>query len=452
MSAASQDAARWLGPGAQSEKAITALICAPMLERISWRNWWIAFAFASALTIIMWISAIYLFAAGIGVWGVNSVIVWGFAISNYVWWLGIGHAGTLISALMLLTRQRWRASLNRAAETMTLFAVAMAGLYPIFHLGRPYFLYWLIPYPNRMTLWPQWRSALVWDFWAVGTYILFSILFWYAGLIPDLAVLRDRARNRTVRRTYGVFALGWRGSARHWEIHERMYRAMAAMAVPLVVSVHSIVSLDFAASVMPGWQTTIYPPYFVIGALYSGFAMVVVIMAALRQGFGFESLITVRHFEVIGRVLLTASIIMGLSYSVEWFTAWYSGDTAELNQLSNEFTGPYWPLYAAQIICNVVVPQLYWSRYVRTRIPLMVIIAIIINIGMWIERVLIIWDTLGHDYMVSSWRLFLPTFWDWSLWFGTLGFFAFLYLLFCRVLPIMSVHETHKLLHRERQG
>ena len=348
MSAESQDAARWLGPGAQNEAAITALICAPMLERLSWKNWWIAFAFASALTAIMWISAIWLFADGIGIWGVNSTIVWGFAISNYVWWLGIGHAGTLISALLLLTRQRWRASLNRFAETMTLFAVLMAGLYPIFHLGRPYFLYWLVPYPNRMTLWPQWRSALVWDFWAVSTYILFSLLFWYAGLIPDLAILRDRGRNRTMRRIYGAFALGWRGSARHWEIHDRMYRAMAAMAIPLVVSVHSIVSLDFAASLMPGWQTTIYPPYFVIGALYSGFAMVVVIAAALRWGLGFESLITVRHFEIIARVLLTASIIMGLSYTVEWFMAWYSGDRAEMNQLSNEFTGPYWPMYAGQ--------------------------------------------------------------------------------------------------------
>ena len=452
MSTESADAARWLGPGAQSEEQITALICAPILERISWRNWWIAFTIASALTIIMAISAIWLFADGIGVWGVNTSIVWGYAISNYVWWLGIGHAGTLISALLLLTRQRWRASLNRFAETMTLFAVTMAGLYPIFHLGRPYFLYWLVPYPNRMTLWPQWRSALVWDFWAVGTYILFSILFWYAGLIPDLAVLRDRGRNRTMRRIYGAFALGWRGSARHWEIHDRMYRAMAAMAVPLVVSVHSIVSLDFAASLMPGWQTTIYPPYFVVGALYSGFAMVIVIAAALRWGFGFESLITIRHFEIIARVLLTASIIMGISYSVEWFNAWYSGDPAELNQLSNEFTGPYWPMYAAQLICNVAIPQFFWFSRVRTSIVAVVAIAIIINIGMWIERVLIIWDTLGHDYMVSSWRAFLPTFWDWSMWFGTLGFFAFLYLVYCRVLPIMSIHETHKLLHRERQG
>jgi Ni/Fe-hydrogenase subunit HybB-like protein len=446
------DVRRWLGPGAQNEEQITALIAAPILERLSWRNWWIAFTISGSLTVLMIVAAAWLFSQGVGVLGNNTTLVWGFPIANYVWWLGIGHAGTLISALLLLTRQRWRASLNRFAETMTLFAASIAGLYPIFHLGRPYFLYWLIPYPNRMTLWPQWRSALVWDFWAVSTYILFSTLFWYAGLIPDLAVLRDRARSRTVRRIYGTFALGWRGSAHHWEIHDRLYRAMAAMALPLVVSVHSIVSLDFAASLMPGWQSTIFPPYFVVGALYSGFAMVVVIAAALRAGLGLESLITVSHFEIIARVLLMASLVMGISYSVEWFTAWYSQDRAELNQVAYEFTGPYWPMYVAQLLFNVAIPQLFWFPRVREHIPAVIAISILINVGMWIERVLIIWNTLGHGHLVSSWRLFFPTFWDWALLFGTIGFFAFLYLITCRLLPIVSVHETHKLLHRERQG
>jgi molybdopterin-containing oxidoreductase family membrane subunit len=443
---------RWLGPGAQDEERIAALICAPVLERLSWRNWWIAFLIASAFTLLMVVSAAWLFVNGVGVWGNNTTVVWGFAIANYVWWLGIGHAGTLISALLLLTRQHWRASLNRFAETMTLFAVALAGLFPIFHLGRPYFLYWLIPYPNRMGLWPQWRSALVWDFWAVSTYILFSTLFWYAGLIPDLAVLRDRARNTTVRRIYGAFALGWRGSARHWEIHERFYRAMAGLAVPLVVSVHSIVSLDFAASLMPGWQTTIYPPYFVVGALYSGFAMVVVIGAALRAGFGLEALITRQHFDMIARVLLAASIVMGISYAVEWFTAWYSGARAEHNQLAFVFSGPYWPMYAGQLVCNVLIPQMLWMPRVRTNIAAVFVIAVLINVGMWLERILLIWNTLGHDYLASSWRLFVPTFWDWSLLFGSLGCFAFLYLIFCRALPAISIHETHKLLHKERRG
>jgi len=446
------NAGRWLGPGAQSEERITALVASPILHRLSWRKWWIAFIIASALTIVMIISAACLFGEGVGILGNNTTLVWGFPIANYVWWLGIGHAGTLISALLLLTRQRWRASLNRFAELMTLFAVSIAGLFPIFHLGRPYFVYWLIPYPNRMTLWPQWRSALVWDFWAVGTYILFSILFWYAGLIPDLSMLRDRARHPTVRRLYGAFALGWRGSAHHWEIHERMYRAMAAMALPLVVSVHSIVSLDFAASLMPGWQSTIYPPYFVVGALYSGFAMVVVIAAALRIGFGFESLITTRHFEMIARVLLLASIVMGISYAVEWFTAWFSQDRSELNLVAFEFTGSYWSMYVAQLLCNVIIPQSLWWPGVRRNIAAVFFIAVIINIGMWIERILIIWNTLGHSQFISSWRLFFPSIWDWGLLLGSLGFFAFLYLIASRVVPVISVHETHKLLHRERQG
>lgn len=452
MSATLESASRWLGPGAQSTEQITALVSAPILERLSWRNWWIAFLAASALTIIMWISAIYLLAEGIGVWGVNSVIVWGFAIANYVWWIGIGNAGTLISALLLLTHQHWRSSLNRFAETMTLFAASIAGLFPIFHLGRPYVLYWIIPYPNRMGLWPQWRSALVWDFWAVSVYILFSFLFWYAGLIPDLAVLRDRARNPTTRRIYGAFALGWRGSARHWDIQQRMYRAMAAIAVPMVCLVHSIVALDFAASLMPGWQETIFPPYFVVGALYSGFGMVVILAASLRWGFGFESLITRNHFEVMARVLLAAATVMGISYAVEWFTGWYGNDTADVNQVIYQFTGIYWPMYAAQLLFNCVVPQIFWWPSARRSITTVVVVSVILNVGMWFERILIIWNTLGHGHMPSAWRIFLPTIWDWTLLFGSLGFFAFLFLIFSRVLPVISIHEVNLLWHEERQA
>lgn len=452
MSAVPQDSSRWLGPGAQSAQQITALICAPILERLSWRNWWLAFLAASALTIIMWVSAIYLLAEGIGVWGVNSVIVWGFAIANYVWWIGIGNAGTLISALLLLTHQQWRASLNRFAETMTLFAASIAGLFPIFHLGRPYVLYWIIPYPNRMGLWPQWRSALVWDFWAVSVYIIFSLLFWYSGLIPDLAVLRDRARSNAARRIYGAFALGWRGSARHWDVQQRMYRAMAAIAVPMVCLVHSIVALDFAASLMPGWQETIFPPYFVVGALYSGFGMVAIIAASLRWGFGLEGMITRNHFEVIARVLLAAATVMGISYAVEWFTAWYGNDSAELNQVIYEFTGTYWPMYLGQLLFNVVAPQLFWWPAARRSITVVVVISIVINIGMWFERILIIWNTLGRGHMPSAWRVFLPTFWDWSLLFGSLGFFLFLFLIFSRVLPVISMHEVSLLCHEEHQA
>lgn len=452
MSATLESASRWLGPGAQSTEQITALVSGPILERLSWRNWWIAFLAALALTIIMWVSAIYLLAEGIGVWGVNSVIVWGFAIANYVWWIGIGNAGTLISALLLLTHQQWRSSLNRFAETMTLFAASIAGLFPIFHLGRPYVLYWIIPYPNRMGLWPQWRSALVWDFWAVSVYILFSFLFWYAGLIPDLAVLRDRARNSTTRRIYGAFALGWRGSARHWDIQQRMYRAMAAIAVPMVCLVHSIVALDFAASLMPGWQETIFPPYFVVGALYSGFGIVVILAASLRWGFGFESLITRNHFEVIARVLLAAATVMGISYAVEWFTGWYGNDTADVNQIIYQFTGTYWPMYAGQLLFNCIVPQIFWWPAARRSITTVVVVSVILNAGMWFERILIVWNTLGHGHMPSAWRIFLPTIWDWTLLFGSLGFFAFLFLIFSRVLPVISMHEVSLLWHEEQQA
>jgi molybdopterin-containing oxidoreductase family membrane subunit len=292
----------------------------------------------------------------------------------------------------------------------------------------------------------------VWDFWAVGTYITFSALFWYAGLVPDLALLRDRAHGLFVRRLYGVFALGWRGSARHWRIHERLYRYMAALAVPLVVSVHSIVSLDFAASLEPGWADTIYPPYFVIGALYSGFAMVVVLAAALRWAFGLAALVTVNHFEVIGRVLLAASIVMGISYASEWFWAWYSGERAERHLTTFLFTGPYAPLYYGQLMCNVILPQLLWWRAVRRSIPAMVALSVIINVGMWLERILIVWATLSRDYLPSMWRVFLPTVWDWMLLVGSLGTFMFLFMMFARILPALSVHELRKLWVEEREA
>lgn len=442
---------RWITGAIHSLDDINRLITAPILAPRLGPRWWIAFLVSGAFTVLMAVTVTWLFAHGIGIFGNNTTIVWGFPIANYVWWLGIGHAGTLISALLLLTRQKWRGSLNRFAETMTLFAASMAGLFPIFHLGRPYYLYWIVPYPNVQGLWPQWRSALVWDLWAVGTYITFSVLFWYVGLIPDLALLRERATGPMARRLYGIFALGWRGSARHWEIHERFYRYMAALALPLVVSVHSIVSLDFAASLEPGWQDTIYPPYFVVGALYSGFAMVVVIAATLRWACRFEPLITVDHFEMIAKVLLTASVVMGISYGSEWFWAWFSGDRSERHLIAFLFTGPYAPLYYCQIIFNVLAPQALWSRTVRRSIAAVVLISIVINIGMWLERILIVWGTLSRDYLPSAWRIFLPTFWDWALLTGSLGFFMFLFMLFVRILPALPAHELRKLWLEERQ-
>jgi molybdopterin-containing oxidoreductase family membrane subunit len=332
---------------------------------------------------------------------------------------------------------------------MTLFAASIAGLFPIMHLGRPIYFYWLLPCPNTMALWPQWRSALIWDFWAILSYLLFSILFWYIGLVPDLATLRDRAKSRTARVFYGVLALGWRGSARHWHLYEHYHMAMACLAVPLVVSLHSVVGLDFAASLMPGWNETIFPPYFVVGAMYCGFAMVALLAAFVRWGFQLQSLITRDHFDVMAKVMLAAAIIMGLSYATEWFTAWYRGERAERALVAFQFTGAYAPLYWAMLLCNVVVPQAFWFARVRRSVLAVVVVSIVINIGMWLERIGIVWMTLSHGYSPSMWRLFVPTFWDWALLIGSLGFFAFLYLILARIFPMVSMHEVKRMLFEE---
>jgi Ni/Fe-hydrogenase subunit HybB-like protein len=440
------DALRWTLPSVRSYEAVNKLVSAPLIERAawSWRAWWIAFAVSLIFTTIFLIAVAWLFVSGIGIWGVNSTIVWGYAIANYVWWIGIGNAGTLISAMLLLMRQHWRASINRFAEAMTIFAASIAGLFPIMHLGRPLYFYWLTPYPNTMTAWPQWRSALIWDFWAILSYLLFSIIFWYLGLIPDFATLRDRARSRGGQRFYGALALGWRGSARDWHVYHVYQLTMASLAVPLVVSLHSVVGLDFAASLMPGWQETIFPPYFVVGAMYSGFAMVVVLAALVRRGFGLQALITPAHFDVMAKILLAASIIMGLSYATEWFTAWYGGGRADRDLVAYLFTGAYAPLYYAQLFCNVVLPQAFWFPIVRRNIPAVFLIAIAINVGMWLERILIIWMTLSHGFLPSMWRLFQPTIWDWLTMFGSLGLFATMYLIFVRLVPAVSMHEVKK--------
>ena len=386
---------------------------------------------------------------GIGIWGVNTTVVWGFAIADYVWWIGIGNAGTLISAMLLLMRQKWRASTNRFAEAMTLFAAAIAGIFPIIHLGRPLYFYWLTPYPNTMTLWPQWRSALIWDFWAILSYILFSILFWYVGLIPDFATMRDRAKTKAPRLIYGALALGWRGAARHWHAYETLHLALACLGVPLVVSLHSVVGMDFAASLMPGWQETIFPPYFVVGAMYSGFAMVVCLAALVRWGFRMQSLITLAHFDVMAKVMLAASIIMGLSYASEWFNAWYGGEHADRSLVAFEFTGAYAPMFWTLLLCNVVIPQAFWFAAVRDNIVAVFAIAVLINIGMWLERILIVWNTLSHDYMPGMWRLFIPTIWDWITTLGSLGLFALMFLVFVRLVPVVSMHEVRKLVAEE---
>jgi Ni/Fe-hydrogenase subunit HybB-like protein len=444
---------RWVLPQGRSYETITDLVSAPLLERQrwSWRAWRIAFVASLLLTGLMLVSASWLLAQGVGVWGVNTTVVWGFAIANYVWWIGIGNAGTLISAMLLLMRQHWRASINRFAEAMTLFAAGIAGLFPILHLGRPLYFYWLTPYPNTMAIWPQWRSALIWDFWAILSYILFSILFWYVGLIPDFACLRDRARSEKSRSRFGALALGWRGSARQWRLYHIYHMTMACLGVPLVVSLHSVVGLDFAASLMPGWSETIFPPYFVVGAMYSGFAMVVVLAAAVRWGFRLQAIITLDHFDVMAKIMLAASMIMSASYLTEWFAAWYSGDPNERSLVRFEFLGDYRVLYYLMLLCNCVVAHAFWMKAARRSIPAVVIIAILINIGMWLERITIVWNTLSHDYAASMWRVFQPTFWDYSLMFGSLGLFALLYLTLCRMAPIVSIHETRHLLSLEEQ-
>ena len=439
---------RWIASQHASDVAITQAIADPVFAPVG-RAWWIAVLVS--LPFALWFigSIGWLFYEGIGIWGINSTVVWGVAIANYVWWIGIGNAGTLISSMLLLTRQQWRGSINRFAETMTLIAVAIAGIMPIIHLGRPLYAYWLAPYPNTMALWPQWRSALVWDFWAIVSYLLFSILFWYVSLIPDLATMRDRARSRAGQVLYGIFALGWRGSARHWDRLKVLHTTMAALGVPLVCSVHSIVGLDFAASLMPGWQESIFPPYFVVGAMYSGFAMVIILALVIRWGLNLQAIITMNHFEVMSRIVLMASIVMGYSYATEWFMAWYGGEHSERSVVAFEFTGTYAPLFWALLFCNVLLPQALWFPDVRRSLPALFVIAIAINIGMWLERILIIFNTLSHDYMPSVWRTFHFGFWDWSFLIAPLGLFALLFLMFVRLLPAVSMFEMRQLSHEE---
>jgi molybdopterin-containing oxidoreductase family membrane subunit len=450
MSAAAgipQDGERWTRPAGRSLEAVNDIVSAPLTDRRrwSWRAWWAAFAVTLALTIVMLVTIVWLFYEGIGIFGNNTTVVWGFPIANYVWWIGIGNAGTLISSMLLLMRQRWRASINRFAEAMTLFAAAIAGIFPILHLGRPLYFYWLVPYPNTMFLWPQWRSALIWDFWAITSYLLFSLLFWYIGLVPDLATVRDRAKSGIARILFGIFALGWRGSARHWHVFHVYHTTMACLGVPLVISLHSVVGLDFAASLMPGWSETIFPPYFVVGAMYSGFTMVILLAAAVRWGMRMQALITTEHFEVMAKILLAASVIMALSYCSEWFAGWYGGERAERGLVAFEFTGDYRVLYWFMLFFNCAIAHAFWFPAVRRSIAAVVVVSQLINVGMWLERLLIVLNTLSHGHAVGMWRLFSPTIWDFLLLFGSLGFFALLYLVFCRAVPVVSMHETRRL-------
>ena len=385
-----------------------------------------------------------LFWKGPGIWGVNMPVAWGYAIANFVWWIGIGHAGTFISAILLLLRQHWRTSINRFAEAMTLFAAGIAGIFPVLHLGRPWFFYWLVPYPNVMELWPQWRSPLVWDIFAISTYLIVSLLFWYIGLIPDLATLRARAQTRGRQIVYGLFALGWRGEARHWARHQSAYLLLAGLATPLVVSVHSVVSLDFAIGNTPGYHSTIFPPYFVAGALFSGFAMVLTLAIPLRRFFHLQDLITLEHLDNAAKVLLATGWLVAYGYLSEIFMAYYSGDQFEIYLVQNRMGGPYAPLYWSLLVCNVLVPQVLWSRNVRRNVAVLFVVSLIVNLGMWMERFMIVVTSLHRDFLPSSWGMFSPTGWDWTHLLGSVGMFALFFLLFVRFLPAISIYEVRE--------
>ena len=439
-----------LGPG-HDFASVTDKISAIVLSRRT-PNWWIfGFLISFALVILLTVAVTYLLVAGVGIWGIQIPIAWGFAIINFVWWIGIGHAGTLISAILLLLRQQWRTSINRFAEAMTLFAVSCAGIFPLIHMGRPWLGYWLFPYPDTMKMWPQFRSPLVWDAFAVSTYATVSLLFWFIGLIPDLATLRDRARNRPAKIIYGMLAMGWRGSAVHWYRHEMASLLLAGLATPLVLSVHTIVSFDFAFAIVPGWHATIFPPYFVAGAIYAGFAMVLTLSIPVRKLFHLEDFITMRHLDNMGKVLLATGLIVGYGYMMEAFMAFYSGNEYERFMILNRMTGPYSVMYWLLIACNIVTPQFLWFRKVRAKVGALFAIAMVVNVGMWLERFVIVITSLHRDFLPSSWGMYYPTRWDIFTYFGTIGLFLFFVFLFIRYLPLISIFEMRTLVAEEEE-
>jgi molybdopterin-containing oxidoreductase family membrane subunit len=414
------------------------------------RRGWLALLLIGMAGTGMLFSAITITVAkGIGMWGNNIPVGWAFDIINFVWWIGIGHAGTLISAILLLFQQKWRTSINRFAEAMTLFAVMQAALYPVLHTGRPWFaIYWLFPYPSTLRVWPQFKSPLMWDVFAVSTYFITSLLFWYLGLIPDLAALRDSSTSRRARITYGIFALGWRGSARHWHHYKIAYLLLAGLATPLVLSVHTIVSWDFAVSILPGWHTTIFPPYFVAGAVFSGFAMVMTLIIPARRFMGLKHVITERHLDAMAKVMLLTGLIVAYGYVMEHFAAWYSGNEYEgYIFFHTRMRGPYAWAYYTQMFCNVVVPQVFWLKWGRRNIAVLWIAAVLINVGMWFERFNIIVTSLHQDFIPSNWAMYYPTWVDLSLLAGTICFFGTLFLLFLKFLPAVAVSEVKELNH-----
>jgi Ni/Fe-hydrogenase subunit HybB-like protein len=425
--------------------SVTDKISAIVLTRPTSLGWVVGFALTFTLVMVLTVAVAWLFAKGVGIWGINIPVGWGFAIVNFVWWIGIGHAGTLISAILFLLNQKWRTSINRFAEAMTLFAVACAGLFPLLHTGRPWMAYYMFPYPSTMYLWPQFRSPLIWDVFAVSTYGTVSLLFWFVGLIPDLATLRDRALTKPMQIIYGMLAMGWRGSARHWHRYQSAYLLLAGLATPLVLSVHTVVSFDFAIAIVPGWHTTIFPPYFVAGAIYSGFAMVLTIAIPLRKAYDLEDFITMHHLENMAKVMLATGLIVAYGYFFEYFMSIYSGNKFDLYLTKMRFHGPYSHFYYMLILCNILTPQLLWFRKARTNVALLFVMSLVVNLGMWLERFVIVVISLTRDFMPSAWGRYSATVWDYATFAGTLGFFTMLLFLFVRVLPAISIAEMREL-------
>jgi Ni/Fe-hydrogenase subunit HybB-like protein len=441
----------WIEPG-HTYASVTDKISSAVLTRPLGIGWLLGFGFLFSIVMVLNLAIGWLFMKGVGIWGINIPIGWGFAIVNFVWWIGIGHAGTLISAILYLLNQKWRTSINRFAEAMTLFAVACAGLFPLIHTGRPWMAYYMFPYPSTMGIWPQFRSPLIWDVFAVSTYGTVSLLFWFVGLLPDLATLRDRAKQRWQQVIFGMLSMGWRGSARHWHRYQVAYLLLAGLATPLVLSVHTVVSFDFATGIVPGWHTTIFPPYFVAGAIYSGFAMVLTLAIPMRKAYGMEGFITLRHLEQMAKVMLATGLIVAYGYFIEFFMAFYSGNKFDVFLAKQRLHGPYAPFYYALILCNILTPQLLWFKKVRRNIPALFVMSLIINIGMWLERFVIVVISLTRDFMPSAWGRYSATVWDYATFVGTLGLFTMLIFLFVRGLPAIAISEMRELVHQESHG
>ncbi len=437
--------------GGLTDSSVTDKVCAVVETKPS-KQWFLAFMISLSALGLLGILVPYLIFTGIGVWGVNNPVGWGYAIVNFVFWVGIGHAGTLISAILFLFRQKWRTSINRAAEAMTIFAVMCAGLFPGIHVGRAWFAYWMFPIPNQMEMWPNFRSPLLWDVFAVGTYFTVSLLFWYMGMIPDLATLRDRAKHKLRKFGYGLLSLGWTGSNRVWHRYERAYLLLAALATPLVLSVHSVVSFDFAVSQVPGWHTTIFPPYFVAGAIFSGFAMVVTLLVPCRHWFGLKEIITIRHLENMNKIIMVTGMMVGYAYGIEFFIAWYGGNPVEKFAFQNRAFGPYGWAYWIMVSCNVISPQIFWFKKARTSLVIMFIVSIFVNIGMWFERFVITVTSLANDFVPSAWDYYRPTAIDIGILIGAFGLFFTCFTLFCRFLPFIAMSEIKGVLRDENHA